>query len=705
MADNKSTNPRTAGGHATPTSKHEEGTTELPIVGEATKRPCSLHSPRQHQDPTASEGTGQLHPEEHTTDATTRRRTSTRTTSLGTACLSAIIWSCFNTWMQPVETLGITDDTATAAFIPHGQLLIASAIIHVPVYFDLKPMFKNCEDMNNLFKKDLPQNLISDTHLTMWYQYKSFVKEMCQEFHDFYDITIRHQNRQPRDIGTAFGIAGSMFGLYNWISVRNIKQQLDNEQWESKQQIELFTEEITSLNHTIHLIAATLDNRTSTLAAELSLIGLGIQTLSTKTRLHELENGIVAAQHGRLSTHIIPLPQLERIHANVTRLAEHHLATPAITELADYFDVPLTLSIEDQTLHILVHVPAITQTLRLHRYQPIPFQLEDNTYLIKGGNQYMIAVDDQDQFHADVTADELQDCWKVNNHFICHHNTVLYEEMTSTCLGAMWQAHHKKILQLCRIKPLQDFTIVNLKEQVVIFAPNNTRVRTVCPGDTEAEVQDINGLAHVDVKPGCTIHGKNFKVTHPINELARTPVIVSLDWTNASWEINLNPDRRTQDALNKQDFILQRNNALLKRLHNNHPRTTEWWITLAIFIGVAGIAIVIGLAGCYLTKRKLLHVVAGILRRFDIHVADHHLDSTLKVEHQPAEPTEAPAPRPVPSATRSCQAIVLTDHLHKLEVMRAQREFAFAELELNRLHKNRQMKQEPGQDQPEDESQ
>jgi len=235
------------------------------------------------------------------------------------------------------------------------------------------------------------------------------------------------------------------------------------------------------------------------------------------------EDAVIDSLRGQFPTQLFPKKSLFKMIQQMSIAARHHnLRVPLSPE--DLYRVHVSGICEKTTFILFIHVPLISDSLELYRYENLPEFIQRNSssfhYVVdKKSRHEFIAVDAGKSFFLPLKASELQTCFRIAGYFICERAATIYRrDFESTCISAIFASLENGVRMHCQlfVRRLSSPSIFSAGEgYFMVQTPKNITFSTRCENGSEANEVIFPGNQIIQVQAGCfaTI-GHEFRLEH-----------------------------------------------------------------------------------------------------------------------------------------------------------------------------------------------
>ena len=333
--------------------------------------------------------------------------------------------------------------------------------------------------------------------------------------------------RQERQLGLIFGIAGTLFSLYNYINTPEYNEQTKR----NKQSIEALTHisriQEHHLDHLDFEVEANRRHIIQSIASEPSLI------LAAANNVVFIANNIVSKflstitqlQIQRLSPLLLEGSTIVKIFQYLQNLAKSKNMDLLISQSSDLFQIDVTYYFNPSSneLNIFIHAPMVKPSKLLQLYKFIKFPLTQTTghniTMMPSMDQDLLAVGEEYQYKLMDQTDFLS-CKHYGTTFLCKDREVIGKDLATTCIGAYYLQDLTSIQAQCQFNmvPAKEYTFNLGNNKWLISTPNSYTSTLRCP--STFKTISIQTTTLITVPSGCSL---------PLNSITIEPDTNSVD--------------------------------------------------------------------------------------------------------------------------------------------------------------------------------
>lgn len=473
-----------------------------------------------------------------------------------------------------------------------GELAGALSHIHVKLTLNLSSIHLNLQqynqslhDLSARFKKMKPtQNfdkLDSDYEAKYYYQHN--IRKMVQNFHRQHESLIKNYITDSARFFSRFGsllaslpvksarsdptfhrfelrkkrfapavplgILGTFMGLYSTYQVEVLKSELHGALEAHNRLVDVVQkqgDDMALINNTISQLMVHIEQMSASNPAytvhELDRIERKLES-----QLDRAFNVLHALQLRRLSMELLESHHVVRLFQ---RLQDQSAAAGyrlLLTHHSDLFQLETSYFYDGSDIHLLVHVPMIPDDslLRLFRLHSFPMPLSENHMMIPKVDQDVLAISSGfDRMSSQLSYVDLLGCHKVNQIYLCDQQSVLRNDLNSTCLGALYNQNFASASQLCQMTVYDSGEVVQqlLNNWYLAYSPVAQMAPVTCYNRTQSEIRLNSGITKFHLAPGCRSKLKQHILISDLTLRSETEILhyewnwdnpISRDWVTS----------------------------------------------------------------------------------------------------------------------------------------------------------------------------
>ena len=209
----------------------------------------------------------------------------------------------------------------------------------------------------------------------------------------------------------------------------------------------------------VHAISTVYHHNSGNIAAKLNRI-----TTQMNQRLDVATHVIQLAQHRRLAIDLLPPDQLISLYNKLVKQAAEDKCTLLTSQPSDLFQIELSYFFDGNDVHLLLHVPMVPEDSLLHlfRLHPFPLPLSKTHSLMPTTDNNILAISSGfKRYHTQFYHTDLLGCHQINNIYLCQQMGSLFKNLSSTCLGSLYQQQFDSVKQLCPLEIRKNEEVVH----------------------------------------------------------------------------------------------------------------------------------------------------------------------------------------------------------------------------------------------------
>jgi uncharacterized protein YoxC len=438
--------------------------------------------------------------------------------------------------------------------------------------------------------------------------------------------TISTFSRGARFLGslsTGLGFFGTFMGLYNKQQIDILRTELDDTNTRMNKLVDVTKQldsDVKMVNSSSH---ALMDHIKRVSTSDPALI-VSTLTLMKEHILHTLDiitHTIQTAQHRRLAVDTLTPKQLYILYQRIKKTVANTGYQLLTEQPSDLFQLETSYFHNSNSLQLLIHVPMVPNgsLLRLFRLIPFPIPITKQHVLTPVVKDDVLALSaGMVRQSAIISHNDLQTCHNVNNIYLCDKQGVLKTDISSTCLGALYQQEFSIAQKLC------PFQVSNAEETVkqllnnwfIALTTRKMMAPVTCYNGTNSELSLQAGVKKFYLSPGCqTKLDQHFVISDM--SLRIDSDIMTFEWP---WD-----NSELIDSLDDLTNQLQQSGITTPTLEeiiqiSQERRTRPSWISfsiLAAFVLLISMCLAISI---FIARRKFSTITNKILSK----LPDYH---------------------------------------------------------------------------------
>ncbi len=322
----------------------------------------------------------------------------------------------------------------------------------------------------------------------------------------------------------AFGLATTFLGIHNTVKLSMLAGQVNTLSSNQDTILIAIKEHQTAINNmdekmravivALNIMEQVADNRAMTQAFLASIINLESALSLIEHQITATEEVIASITNSnRLHPSYITATASQELITQVAEAAKAIGYTSLATHPSHLFQTDASFLGEGGIIHIFTHVPTARQgdRLKVLRHVPFPILLLDTTLTTIRTAETVIAVSSDMKSYKTLTAEELAQCDKLGNTFLCKWQNSVSTDFQATCLSSLYKRDMPMVKQRCSIhmEPAADMIYQTSYNTFLLYS--NT--------STTGSMQYVN---EVDKRPFSIVRGLN-RITVPQGCMAYSP--------------------------------------------------------------------------------------------------------------------------------------------------------------------------------------
>lgn len=233
--------------------------------------------------------------------------------------------------------------------------------------------------------------------------------------------------------------------------------------------------------------------------------------------VQHLSDVIAAAKQGTAHPTLFTAVGLHQAIGNLTLRTSDLALEPITTNPAEVTQMPTSYLYDKRSkdIKVFLHLPLTNDrhTMHIHAITSMPFKTETGYFQITPEQKY-IATSTQAYGGFFAMSDlEFSKCVKLNSQYVCPHQRTLMRATNTVsgingarCLHAALKDDENGIKEHCEVREVENIETVEAisNTEFVIFSSSATILKLRCTSG-ERSTQAHQGLAHVSIRPGCSV--------------------------------------------------------------------------------------------------------------------------------------------------------------------------------------------------------
>jgi hypothetical protein len=523
-----------------------------------------------------------------------------------------------------------TNHTNDILFSHVGEMLPVYTTVHIIIEQDYSPLFQHCE----LLKKG-PANESTDANrLTeakrLHRALKRNIAAVCGEVDQLSAFPVNSSHRKPRQLGLVFAGFSTGFSIYNQVQIRQLEAKVRATTGDLHQLQGVIRQE----THQLQAVTAQLRDQGQELR---DLHDIVEQNMREDYRLNWVRdrithvqefalqvqratNGQQALRMGHLSTDVVTKDTAREIMAKVNHEAKLLDGRPIINHHEDLYRLPLTTITKTSfKWQVQLHVGIARDEFKLLRYRPSPVTIERDGHhvtLLPAPTKKIYA--HAGDLHQELDADDLTDCLKLGNTYVCHDILAFHTRPGATCLGSLYSGNVPKIQQHCSLKQTNiSWTAESLGPNLLsVYFSRPTTVKTSCPVHNRPNLI-LSGRSTIKLEANCSLSGDDFRLTSRTDVLSRIPVSTNFAGSTDALLLDYTPEQVSDARERLQRHLLQPvedvTHMMLTDRHlqvelQNEGRRGQMEIVWYLFFAAHVCVLMVLLVRCVVLYRRRAHL-------------------------------------------------------------------------------------------------
>ena len=318
--------------------------------------------------------------------------------------------------------------------------------------------------------------------------------------------------RQKRQLGLIFGIAGTLFSLFNYINTPEYNEQITRNKHSISALTHIAKIQENHLNHLDFEVEANKRHIIQSFASEPSLILAAARNVVFIANhiISKFTSAITQLQIQRLSPQLLEGSTIVKIFQYLQTLANSKNMELLIAQPSDLFQIDVTyyFSQSSNELNIFIHAPMVKPAKLLQLYRFIKFPLTQTTghniTMMPSMDQDLLAVGEDYQYKLMDQADFLS-CKQYGTTFLCKDRDVISKDLATTCIGSYYLQKLSSIQEQCKFNmvPAKEYTFKLGNDKWLISTPLPYTSTLRCPSNFKTV--SIKTTQVVTVPSGCSL--------------------------------------------------------------------------------------------------------------------------------------------------------------------------------------------------------
>ena len=329
--------------------------------------------------------------------------------------------------------------------------------------------------------------------------------------------------REKRQIETLLSVAAIGISIYSVEETIKLKHDihsnkkelfhLKSELRQQRLQEEENSKQVTAIRKEIDILVKFSNSAQHRLSYLLILECIGFYIRSVQRYIEGINNIIIQQ---RLSVSFMDKEHVESALSTIKDRAQEFDLQPIHSNYSGLITDPLSYTVEKGVLNFIIHTTLRqTKLLTLYKFMSVPMPLSGGRTVIPKIEKPFLAVTPSLQEHIIMSHDDIKNCKKIKDIFICN-NMLTFKHMAQSCIGSLYKNLKSFILHNCEFTDIQSFreTIIQISDTklLVIVPPGHSISSYTSCGDFESTSEQtlLRDSVYIEVKPGCTFSTDNY---------------------------------------------------------------------------------------------------------------------------------------------------------------------------------------------------
>ena len=315
------------------------------------------------------------------------------------------------------------------------------------------------------------------------------------------------------------GILGTFMGLYTQSQIRKLRHEVSEIREDQERIVEAVTENRASINN----LEVWHSQLNSTIQIFNKLNAAAVMTLfrsmhdSIQHALEVAVHTVQQAQHHRLAIDLLSSGKLFDLFEDLQSLASNYGFKLLTTLPSDLFQVETSYIYDGTDLILILHVPMVpaNSLLRLFRLRPFPIPFSKTHALLPRPSTSLLALSQgSTRLMTSIEHSDLMDCHQINNVYVCERHGVLFKNIKSTCLGALFEQDIPVARLLCDLEvvPYKEAILQLQSNWFLVYSPTMHTAYVECQNGSSSEVHVRKGVNKIFIDPSCHLDLKDHRL-------------------------------------------------------------------------------------------------------------------------------------------------------------------------------------------------
>ena len=238
-------------------------------------------------------------------------------------------------------------------------------------------------------------------------------------------------------------------------------------------------------NKTVH-IAWQLANETQMLRSEQNLMQRILLNFEEAQNILQdmavdLQNIKHELERDRCATKLLQDPEVQQAFYKFTNRTAARALTTIIDHPEEMAKLPASFVTADGNIIVALGLPAFdnSSVLDVLRWIPTPLIESNSKIIVPTPDNDILAIQNKTYMHRTINEARLLQCAYFKNTFICPRENMLTNDMTSSCLSALYENDLQTVMGLCplRTSPLRITTFQLTEEKFIVYTPRHLQTK------------------------------------------------------------------------------------------------------------------------------------------------------------------------------------------------------------------------------------
>lgn len=516
-------------------------------------------------------------------------------------------------------------NTQHLSFVQQGHLLPQSGFLHLRLKFSLVPYEKACQHIQEQTALILSKLKHVNNKIDSQFQFQvQELNRICNQITSFQDqfqlIGKEREKRSVLAVGGALAGIFSLFSLGEIISLESRFSSMSKSLDTMQDIVEIQDHRLGALetdfesfkNSSLKLASAMLKlTRNSEKLFDIMTLNFQIQNMrSIVQRIFEAVQVLFVQ---KFPVQLLNHNELEKTLNTVVQKAQTFDMETPLRALHDLFQIPTSFLVQNSSIVVFVHVPIFKrhESLHLTKFLSVPIKTEKDLFVQVDSKNKFLAFSQNFGITAELSQDNLEECHKMGNTFLCPNLILFKRNISTTCLGSLY-VQSNNIERTCPLAIVKNFAqIVPLGlNSFFVTTDKPTKLVTSCDSATESHL--VSGPHILNLSYPCTAMLQSSLIRSQILideslSIERKAIPfqnLTLFWQHSESEVQevLNEIRALPDTDKISINVVRKKLSFLRNSRAHSANMTR--ISLISAGSVVGLAVLVIMTVCIYKKNK-----------------------------------------------------------------------------------------------------